>query len=240
MELPQNDNQQERMDACCAMAGLGGFFLLQFILPVMVLLFNIRGLPRLLLLQVPMHAGMIVLAVWCAKKYCPGRPVPEVLSLRRTERFSYGKTFLRFLEMSLLILALNFLVEAVCQWLKWDLPEQILVRQAQQGSTGEFLAIMLPAILLAPVSEELLFRGALFRFFRTLVPGWQAMILSALIFALFHWNIRFFLPLFGMALMLQLVYQESGTLRGSILLHMLNNLTTALFLLWMRLSGPPL
>lgn len=236
MEQQQN-HDEERMDARCALAGLGGFFLLQLILPLIAAVLNMRGPARMLFLQIPMHAGMIVLAVCCAKKYCPGRPVAEVLRLRRTERFSYGRTFRRFLEMLAVILALNFLVDAVCRWLKWDLPGQILVQQAQEGSSAEFLVIMLPAILLAPVSEELLFRGALFRFFRTLVPGWQAMIFSALIFAAFHWNVRYFLPLFGMGLMLQTVYQESGTLRSSILLHILNNLTTALFLLRMRLFG---
>jgi len=198
---------------------------------------GLSGYGQLLFLQLPMQIGMIVLAVVCAKKYCPGKSVAEALDLKKTEAFSYGKTIVRFFELLILIAVLNCLVYVIDQWLGLKLPEQSLVLAAQQGSPAVFIAIMIPAVFLAPISEELLFRGALYRFFNSILSGWEATVLSALIFAAIHWNLRFFLPLFAMGLVLQAAYKESGSLRSCILIHMLNNLSTALLVMGYRALG---
>lgn len=88
---------------------------------------------------------------------------------------------------------------------------------------GVFIAIMLTSVILAPISEELFFRGILFRFFRNFLSPKEATVAGSVIFAAMHWNVLQFLSLFVMGLFLQTAYNKTRTLRTCILMHMANN-----------------
>nr|WP_296266759.1 type II CAAX endopeptidase family protein [uncultured Merdimonas sp.] len=78
--------------------------------------------------------------------------------------------------------------------------------------------------LLVPVSEELVFRGLLFRRMRERGSFLQAALYSALVFGLLHMNMVQMLYGFILGMMLAYVYEKYGSVKAPILAHMTMNL----------------
>lgn len=93
-------------------------------------------------------------------------------------------------------------------------------------------------VLLAPVAEELLFRGILYPAIKR--AGFQRLALwgSSLLFAAVHLNLAAFLPLLVLAVVLTLLYEHTGNLLAPIVAHALfNGLNFAELLLQDRLTA---
>jgi membrane protease YdiL (CAAX protease family) len=87
------------------------------------------------------------------------------------------------------------------------------------------------AILVAPISEELLFRAGIFRYVRTRLPRWLALLLPALLFALLHLDVGSFVPLVTLAVIFSLAYERTGNIGTSMVAHALFNLNAAVLVL---------
>lgn len=87
------------------------------------------------------------------------------------------------------------------------------------GLTSAFLIIC----VLAPFLEELFFRGFIYRTFIKTWPVWLASILAATLFALIHFQLQVFIPLFFLGLILNYVYHRTGSVWTSVAFHSLNN-----------------
>lgn len=98
--------------------------------------------------------------------------------------------------------------------------QQELITLFQKG--GDPLAIGLliaMAVILAPVVEEIIFRGCIYRFLKsqtTLVP---AQIISGCVFSFMHWNLLSFVPLVLVGVFLARIYEKSGNLMVSMWFH---------------------
>ncbi len=93
---------------------------------------------------------------------------------------------------------------------------------------GLFSEIAL-AVIIAPVAEEILFRGILFNSLRGRAGFWGAALFSSLVFGGLHyysWFGMLAIVLFG--ILTCWIYERSGTLWPCILLHALSNLTITL------------
>lgn len=66
-----------------------------------------------------------------------------------------------------------------------DVPTQEALEQASQGGLATVLGIVV-AVLIAPVLEELIFRGVLFQTLRHRLGLWPGMVLSGLVFGFIH------------------------------------------------------
>lgn len=115
--------------------------------------------------------------------------------------------------------------------------EQTAVRFLKQAmQTPQSLGLaLLTVILLAPLVEELLFRGLLQNYLRTQVGSRAAILLSALIFALFHFspsqglgNITIGFSLFTLGIYLGFLYERQQSLLASLGLHMSFNAISTL------------
>ncbi|RME79178.1 MAG: CPBP family intramembrane metalloprotease [Chloroflexi bacterium] len=85
------------------------------------------------------------------------------------------------------------------------------------------LALFFGGAVVAPVVEEIFFRGFVFAGLRTRW-GWQnAAVVSAGLFALAHFVPTSILPIFLLGLIFALLYQVSGSIWPAILMHMLTN-----------------
>jgi membrane protease YdiL (CAAX protease family) len=83
-------------------------------------------------------------------------------------------------------------------------------------------ATLLLAVIMVPITEELIFRRMVMN--RLLKYGDKtAIIVSALLFALFHGNLAQFFYAFGLGIIFGYVYARTGKLRYSIGLHMFIN-----------------
>lgn len=84
--------------------------------------------------------------------------------------------------------------------------------------------LILTVGVLAPVAEELVFRGLVFRRMKDWMKPGLAIVLSSLIFGLYHGNMVQFLYATLMGIMLAVIYNRTGTLWTSILAHVTANL----------------
>lgn len=92
-----------------------------------------------------------------------------------------------------------------------------------------YLAVF--AILIAPLAEEVLFRGIIYRALRDFGFPKLAFWVSALLFALIHQSLAIFLPIFVLGLIFAWLYEKTGNLLSSITAHAaFNALNVALIL----------
>lgn len=110
---------------------------------------------------------------------------------------------------------------------------------------GEYPVFTLTlTVLFAPIVEELVFRGAFYRYFRSKGMYWMPMILSASAFSLIHIGValsagRFtelwYFPLYAvLGAFLSVAYEKTGNIFGPILLHLSYNALGMLFALIAR------
>lgn len=85
------------------------------------------------------------------------------------------------------------------------------------------LAVAFVAVVAAPLTEELIFRGCVYGIARSFGGRLAALVFSATVFALIHGHLPSFPGLFILAIALALVYERTGTLWASIGLHALFN-----------------
>jgi hypothetical protein len=102
--------------------------------------------------------------------------------------------------------------------------DQVIVQVFQQSKDGGLrLAIILSAAIVAPLTEELTYRGLIYGFAQRLTGHWPAAILSSALFSLVHVDAVASLPLFVLAVGLATAYHRSRCLWVPILMHMLFN-----------------
>jgi len=104
------------------------------------------------------------------------------------------------------------------------------------------LSIIVQAVIFAPIAEEIIFRGVIYRHFkkagRYLVP----LIVSTLLFASMHslnailtgqWIDLWFIPMYAfMSLILSFTYEKTQNLYSSIILHCINNSISILAMMY--------
>lgn len=113
-----------------------------------------------------------------------------------------------------------------------ELSHQYLVEQIQQidDPLGLF-CIGVVAVLVAPVAEELVFRGCVYRYLSGRIGVMSAIAMTGMFFGFVHGNLAGFLPLtlFGAALCA--AYELSGSLKVPIMMHGLFNLNSLVLIL---------
>ncbi|MCK9411040.1 MAG: CPBP family intramembrane metalloprotease [Prolixibacteraceae bacterium] len=82
---------------------------------------------------------------------------------------------------------------------------------------------ILRVVVLAPIVEELIFRGVIFSGFQRIYPAFWAIFFSALLFSLFHLNPWQLGPTFLLGLLLGFVRLRTGSLLAAIFTHALHN-----------------
>ena len=102
-------------------------------------------------------------------------------------------------------------------------PEQLILDEALAGGARTALALV-AAVLLAPVAEELLFRGLLYRALRRRRGVVGALVISSLAFAVVHLDVAVTQPLalVGLTLVgivMALAYERSGSLVVPVAAH---------------------
>jgi membrane protease YdiL (CAAX protease family) len=78
-------------------------------------------------------------------------------------------------------------------------------------------------LVVVPLTEELLFRGLLYRLLRRVWGAGPAMIITALGFAIVHGEPWFLFGLFGLGLILAYLYEATGSLAAPLIAHAVHN-----------------
>jgi membrane protease YdiL (CAAX protease family) len=101
-----------------------------------------------------------------------------------------------------------------------DIAQQELVTLFQSGGDPVAIGLLvIAAVVLAPIVEELIFRGCLYRFLKSQTTLLPAQIASGILFSMIHWNLLSFLPLVLVGIFLARVYEKTGSILVAIWFH---------------------
>lgn len=87
----------------------------------------------------------------------------------------------------------------------------------------EYILAFMTLVIIAPIAEEVLFRGYLFGKLRQFVPIWAAILATSILFGFVHgaWNVA--IDTFALSVVMCLLRLATGSLWAPILLHMAKN-----------------
>ncbi len=108
-----------------------------------------------------------------------------------------------------------------------DLPgftgEKTQIIESFGADTIGMILAFVSAVLIAPVIEEIVFRGMMLRAFAKHTPVWGAVLLSSAIFALIHFTFGVFFPLMILGVVMAVLTVKTRSLYPAIVFHMINN-----------------
>lgn len=112
------------------------------------------------------------------------------------------------------------------------IPEELMEQYAQSseglGSTG--LVAVISTVIAAPVVEELVFRGLVYTRLRRAMPPVVAALLSSAVFGALHGQIIWMAYAFVLALVMCAVFERTGSILSTMVLHSAFNLVGGYFL----------
>ena len=91
---------------------------------------------------------------------------------------------------------------------------------SELGSPWWFL---LAGVVVAPIVEEVFFRGFVFAGLRNRYEWKKAAVISSALFALTHLQLTAFIPIFILGYIFSVLYQRSNSIVPAILMHILTN-----------------
>lgn len=115
----------------------------------------------------------------------------------------------------------------------WNDPgTQEIVKMLMESNDAILKAfIVLSAVVVAPLFEELVFRGVIYPVLKRYSDRFFAAIITSLMFAAVHGSVPALLPLFVLALLLTAAYEFTGCLWVPVAMHALFNGINTLFML---------
>ncbi len=144
----------------------------------------------------------------------------------------------------------------VCMWVFFaglqglgymDLMERLGVEKVQEtvelfqkGKDPAVLILMaFAAVIVAPICEEVVFRGYLYPAAKRFAGPWVAAVCTALMFSAAHGNMAALLPLFVFGLVLVALYEFTGSIWAPVAAHFLFNAATVAVQMLVRVYGLP-
>lgn len=124
----------------------------------------------------------------------------------------------------------SFLTSALFERLQWELKLQPMIEELSQVEGWlNWLSLFLLVGFIGPLLEEVVFRGFVFTWLRQKTGAAAGLILQALIFAVIHQHVASMLPLFGLSLLLGLMYVYTRRLMPCVWAHAFFNTLTLLY-----------
>jgi uncharacterized protein len=164
------------------------------------------------------------------------RACPEKFSAPLNgNNIGWGQAFKIGLYSFFIIVPLLFPIAAawriLIQYLGFPDQQQDPVIWLAEAETLPLLVTMVVlTVVVAPVVEELLFRGCLYRFLKAKLSMAVALGLSGLLFALLHYNLLSLVPLFILGVVLAYAYERTGSIKVPILIHAIFNANTIILI----------
>ena len=175
-------------------------------------------------LQLPMLA-----VFYAARRFYPGHYASELngVDLASSDALrNAAPLFLMFLPLIWIASLVWTNVLGAFQTIGWieEIQQQELVTLFQNGGNlVTMLLLVTLAVIMAPIVEEIIFRGCIYRFLKSQTSFLVAQIVSGCIFSLMHANLLSFVPLILVGILLARIYERTGSLKASIWFHALFN-----------------
>jgi hypothetical protein len=123
----------------------------------------------------------------------------------------------------------------VLRLVKVESQPQLLADKLVSSDSSALVALLAGfAIVVAPLFEELFFRGFAYPILKQRLGAVTALVTVSVVFALIHFNLPSMAPLFALSLGLGVVYEMTGSLLAPIVMHALFNAANVAMLLYVR------
>lgn len=90
-------------------------------------------------------------------------------------------------------------------------------------SSPSLMFLVIFVAIVGPVFEEIFFRGFAYQALRRRWGRWPSVLATAILFSLLHASLSAFLPILGLGVLLACVFEASGSLVPSIVIHVCQN-----------------
>jgi membrane protease YdiL (CAAX protease family) len=171
------------------------------------------------MLKLPVFFGTTIIILFLGTRFS-GLPYREIFPIRFFHWLNIPAILISLLALQFFMNEISIHVEKVLPPPGWFLELFDRLFESDHGIWGGILRV----VILAPVVEELIFRGVIFSGFQRIYPAFWAIFFSALLFALFHLNPWQLGPTFLLGLLLGYVRLRTGSLLAAIFTHALHNL----------------
>lgn len=147
------------------------------------------------------------------------------------------RAFLTLMAVWPLVMAMMSLTILVMRRLKgedFEVPQHDALQMITESASLPLVVLVIAlAVVVAPILEELLFRGLFQTMIRSyLLRPWPAIAITSILFAMIHKNAEHWPALFVLAMGLGYSYEKNGSLLRAILMHaMFNGITIVAALL---------
>ena len=138
--------------------------------------------------------------------------------------------------VSLVLIPLRAVLGAAAEWMVSGNLDSLQVRgdvlfAGAEPSLGNFLVSLFIIAILVPVSEELYFRGLLYRWFQLRFRLWPAVLLSSLLFGLAHYDsLAVVISSFVLGVVNALAMQRTKSIWVPIVMHAVTNGTAVVIM----------
>ena len=171
-------------------------------------------------LSAALPVGLTLLGVTYVRFIRPGILTTENLGLRLAR---LGRDVPLGLMVGVAVLIASALVQSALQATGVRQTQLVDLQCIRAFPFAGFLAVLLAGGVLAPVAEELFFRGYVFRTYLHARGPLVAYGASSLLWASLHLNLPALLPIFVLSLVFGWAYQRTGSIVPSIVGHAVNN-----------------
>jgi len=102
-------------------------------------------------------------------------------------------------------------------------PVKMFMDAIERGNPLEISLLVFSAVILAPLWEELIFRGLLYGYLKSRMSVFAALLVSSLIFSAYHFNLNALMPLLIVGIATGYIYERTRSLYFAIFFHALFN-----------------
>ena len=186
--------------------------------------------------ELQMTAGLVLVS--SIAMLLIGGIIPLILFWRTNLIEFFGLRWLRWQNIFWIMPAFVFAMMIVgailvaCGWQTWvqdslgAKPQEAVTLVRETSDVGLLVAMAVTAIIFAPITEELIFRGYLYPVVKRFTDRWFASIFSGVLFGVIHFNVMALPMLALMGVILAVIYERSGSLWVPIGCHAAFNATS--------------
>lgn len=170
------------------------------------------------LLKIPVFLGTTLVILFLGTRFS-GLSYREIFPLKFFHWLNLPVWIVTLVSLQFFMNEISLHIDRVLPPPGWFLELFDRLFKSDQGLWGGVLRV----VVLAPVVEEMIFRGVIFNGFQKNYSPVGAIFFSALLFALFHLNPWQLGPTFLLGLLLGFVRLRTGSLLATIVIHALHN-----------------
>lgn len=170
------------------------------------------------LLKIPIFFGTTFILLFLGTRFS-GLPYRDIFPLKSFHWLNIPALLISLVALQFFMNEISVHVDQMLPPPGWFMELFAKLFESDFGIWGGILRV----VVLAPIVEELIFRGVIFSGFQRIYPAFWAILFSALLFSLFHLNPWQLGPTFLLGLLLGFVRLRTGSLLAAIFTHALHN-----------------